>query len=236
MTACLVAGALVTVATAWACALWTPRPTTGSFQVVGMIERDGNPRPMPQTVAGAGFGFAIEQDGHIAWEQTTTGRGLGIEMDAERMASGWPFYALECTIAHNTMRPPAGRVRAAEQIGWNPSGGPWLIDGIPHFRWKSLHAQPWRFLPLRPRVAGFGADALIAGAGLWFAAFGWREVRLAMRAKRGRCLACGYPVAGLGRCPECGQSAWAALLRRVRSRIRLGFDGVPTAFMRRDTR
>jgi hypothetical protein len=179
-----------------------------------MVERDGSLRPFPQTIAGTHMGFHLEMDKHVEWQNGRTAIGLGD--DADRLAAGWPCLALECGIVYNTHNPPDGRLRKAVQIGWNSTGGPWLLDGVSLYEWKWLHAKPWRFLPLRPRVAGFAADTLLTGGLLWFAAFGWRDVRRLARAKAGRCVTCGYPVKGLGRCPECGDSVLTRLIRRLR--------------------
>ncbi len=90
------------------------------------------------------------------------------------------------------------------QIGWNPAGGPWLLDGIDPRRWNLPRAQPGRLLPLAPEAAGFAGNTALAAAILWSGLFGWRDLRRALRRRRGACPNCAYPMDDLNTCPECG--------------------------------
>ncbi len=237
LAACLAAGCVMTVVLAWASAIWAPLPTMPPIRVMGVVEKDGSLRPCPQTLAGSRLGFHLEYDAHVAWEGPPgPGRSIGSEFDAQRFAAGWPLLALECAVVYGPKQPD-GHVRAVEKIGSTGQNGMWLVDGIAAKRLPGLHPQVFRFIPLRPRFLGLLADAAIVGGLLWFAAFGWRDVRAASRARRGACVACGYPVTGLARCPECGMSAWARLMERVRAGVRTALGGLAmTIGMRRTVR
>lgn len=59
-------------------------------------------------------------------------------------------------------------------------------------------------LPLRPMWGGFVVNTMFYGALLLVAVVVARWVRWRGRARRGLCIGCGYELAGLGVCPECG--------------------------------
>lgn len=63
---------------------------------------------------------------------------------------------------------------------------------------------------------GLFLNTLILGGGLWLLVFGplagWVIGRRFARTLRGQCTFCGYDIAGLKRCPECG---WAPKMRMV---------------------
>lgn len=72
-----------------------------------------------------------------------------------------------------------------------------------------------RALPLRVIPSGFMINAVVFGVAWWIffigARWAWRVERqgirsriMGLRARRGACRACGHPLAGLARCPECG--------------------------------
>jgi hypothetical protein len=66
----------------------------------------------------------------------------------------------------------------------------------------------WRALPLRPIWPGFAINTMFYAAILWllFAALhpgGF--VRRRIRARRGQCPACAYPVGASNVCTECGR-------------------------------
>jgi len=204
---CLAVGIVTTVAAAWSFALWSkdgaPSPM---FNIQGVFGKDGKAMPFPQTAEGRGFGVRVEFKKHIESSSTPAGPMLFLADDSNRLASGWPFPAMEYRVIYGTNTPPPGLLTT--QIGWNANGGPWLLDGVRPP--QTLRAQPWRFLPLRPRALGFAANTGLVAGLVWCAAFGWRDARRLVRSRRERCLRCGYPVSGLARCPECGTEAASA--------------------------
>lgn len=67
-------------------------------------------------------------------------------------------------------------------------------------------------LPLDPVWPGFAYNALVFGGGAWALLAAPSLVGLALgrkrrRRERGLCVACGYDLAGLGLCSECGRKA-----------------------------
>ncbi|MEM9166827.1 MAG: hypothetical protein AAGB48_07355 [Planctomycetota bacterium] len=63
---------------------------------------------------------------------------------------------------------------------------------------------PSHTLPLTPVWPGLMAGTLFWAGVLWSMLLGRRAIVRAVRRRRGRCLACGYALAGLPLCPECG--------------------------------
>jgi hypothetical protein len=61
-----------------------------------------------------------------------------------------------------------------------------------------------RHLPLRPVLAPFIANAAIYAAASFLLLSALAAIRQSRRRARGLCPHCGYGVAGLPRCPECG--------------------------------
>ncbi len=130
----------------------------------------------------------------------------------ERRSFGYRITTLQAMNASHTLT--AVRYRA----GWPfaaASGEAWKIDrNSDGFRgrlqWvdtKEMQVAGLgrrRIFPLRASPPGIAANILfftLVAAALWWLA---RSIVRAWRARRGRCRACGYPVTGLARCPECG--------------------------------
>lgn len=96
---------------------------------------------------------------------------------------GWPMRAL------------ASSVEGPRSVAPQPTWCIVLDDG-----------PRWRTLPLRPLPSGFLVNTALyaALAGVPVLPF---AIRRASRHRRGRCLACGYPLGGALRCSECGRAA-----------------------------
>mgnify|MGYP001571871268 CR=1 FL=1 len=111
------------------------------------------------------------------------------------VASGWPFRSAVCehaTVSHSLS---TGNREWSTRWGIQVSGDP-TRGGEP---------RPPRSIPLRPIWLGLLGNAAVWGCGLGFAYWGvarWKRVR---RRRRELCVECGYPVAEMGRCPECGE-------------------------------
>ena len=58
--------------------------------------------------------------------------------------------------------------------------------------------------PLMGSLGGAALNAMALGLVLATAWYALRKTRSVMLARGGRCVACGYPVQALDRCPECG--------------------------------
>jgi hypothetical protein len=62
-------------------------------------------------------------------------------------------------------------------------------------------------LPLMPLWPGFAIDVALHAVLSWLLCFAPFTLRRVLRARRGRCLGCGYDMRGLDACPECGAEA-----------------------------
>ncbi len=108
---------------------------------------------------------------------------------------GFPFLALESCAWYGT--------------GERPSR---LWRGIPL---DTETVERWGLplgtrLPLRPRPVLLIANALVYATVLIAIAAMWRAGRERWRGRGGRCVACGYELAGLAACPECGLTEGAS--------------------------
>ena len=121
---------------------------------------------------------------------------------------GWPFACLSIAVkvdsdtdrAHHNglLIRNAGGMYAGIETPWqerfrSPMGDP-----------KYRDPTYWR-LPIVPFVPGFLADVLFYAWTSWLILFGPFTVRGQLRRRHGRCVRCGYDLAGLEACPECGE-------------------------------
>jgi hypothetical protein len=75
------------------------------------------------------------------------------------------------------------------------------LPGAPQPTWAS---QPTPFLPLRPLALGMVVNTLLFAYLIALLLVGPAAVRTWLRIRRSRCVACGYSIDGMVRCPECG--------------------------------
>jgi hypothetical protein len=197
-SACLGAG--VTVAVAWAWALWGPGINHRAFQ---RFEPSAWPGPVPSdwpTIPG-GAGGAGERVHYVQLGHDLI-RVHG-DNQAERDADpSVPRRAYFMT-AHATGLPAPAMVRLQRST---------LAAGaINDFDWE-LALPSWlphaRGLPVRPVWPGFAIDTVFYGC-ICFAALSARQaIRRRVRSIRGWCQGCGYDLSGISRpasvCPECG--------------------------------
>lgn len=135
-------------------------------------------------------------DGHRPWPDPRVGDSVWIK------ASGWPFRCLICNLS----------TKNAPNFGthtWAAQGGLILSDPtIPGWAdWPPVYP---RILPLRPMWPELAANSIFYGLCWWVLGRLWGWQRARRRRRRGRCIACGFDLAGLPspvRCPECG---WAS--------------------------
>ncbi len=189
----MLVGFLVNVVVAWGLAVWAQvdahRPdfgASGQPLVWPLRGLPGQPEA-PDTVLSAewpwwrGQTFVVRTNGNPQDD--------GYFMSSVR--AGMPVRSLEWVAA--------GKARAgAQERFWNmPTGLKTNSRGL-------FGAVPGARLPLRPILPGFIVNTLFY-AGLALAAVAVpRSLRRRRRAKRGRCIACGYEVGGIAVCPECG--------------------------------
>lgn len=114
--------------------------------------------------------------------------------------SGWPFRSswwLVHTHGGSNGAFDWGPVQSPLQIG----GAIAVRDGNP----QDWAANP-RAIPLWPRWDGLALNTLLYGGVALVLHSTARAVRRRRRKTGGGCVRCGYPIAGLGRCPECGHT------------------------------
>ena len=113
--------------------------------------------------------------------QATTWSKRGYERHRVTEA-GWPFRCLE-----------GSQSTAREHFS-----GPGLL-------WIGIRGSP--SMPYHPRWTAFVCNALLYAALLWpLFLVAPRTIRRHRRARRGLCLACGYPVGESAVCSECGKA------------------------------
>ena len=71
---------------------------------------------------------------------------------------------------------------------------------------KHGFARTWEVLPAQPIPLGFTINTLFYGSILFACMFSFSAARRYRRSRRGLCRDCAYDIAGLTRCPECGVS------------------------------
>ncbi|MGH7133181.1 MAG: hypothetical protein ACREJO_14705 [Phycisphaerales bacterium] len=110
--------------------------------------------------------------------------------------AGWPWtcvYRVE-TATRRPFRPGAGSPRIGADVWTGHLDAPSRITGV--------DAR----LPVLPVPLGLALDAVVWGAAVFVAAFGWSGVRGLVRRFRQLCPGCGYDARGLRVCPECGRA------------------------------
>lgn len=130
-----------------------------------------------------------------SWNRVIPGANREYKIVVNRV--GWPFEALTCTsyenVLGNGLEEPDGGLRLTA-IPW--TCGPWVV-------------------PLTPIWWAIVADLLILGAmwAIWVLSI--RILRTAWRLSNGYCTSCGYELAMLVRCPECGAIADSSIVSRA---------------------
>lgn len=162
-----------------------------------------------ETILCDGFGTTVTQltfiDTTDNADQSETGRSV-IHYSLDIFSHGWPFRALayhEHGIGGGLPSSLAIPLveDAAERAGWR--------RGIEFPSWITIDRSIPRKIPLIPIMPGLIVDFVFWTGVVWvvfIAPFRIRRMfQRHQRLKRGQCLKCGYDLAGLPRCPECGQ-------------------------------
>ena len=176
---CLLLGAVVSVAVAWACGHWSKtRGDTNSLASDADWPR-AVPSDWPQpTFRATAWGFGRT----IVFFSADTRRGFY----AQRLYQwGWPLRALESE-AHAWAQPPGRLTTITASI-------PKPIDSAHGFLW------------ICPAWPGFAVNTIIYGALFWPLMSGLFSVRGFVRVRRGLCPTCAYPMGESAVCTECGK-------------------------------
>jgi len=127
--------------------------------------------------------FLIREEMMDLWPRDRAGGIIETDRIAVwRMRVGWPWPALEMS-------------------SWSGAG----LGDIAVGMWKlPLASLGLPGFPVGIEPLGMVADAFVLGTCAWLLLRVTRTGRSVRRAHRGACRACGHPLAGLERCPECG--------------------------------
>src|SRR5436190_14311759 len=106
--------------------------------------------------------------------------------EIQRMRAGWPLRSFETGASTGYTRPPTIRPTHA----WVMTVGPGDL----------------RWIPYRPIWPGFAINTIFYATILWLPFAGFRFVRRRIRARRGLCPACAYPIGTSDVCTECGKA------------------------------
>lgn len=217
---CLSLGAATSVLTAWAAALYGPRPRGPGcillprgyappsppvalfccgWSATGAIMQTVTatalaPSPLPPGAAAAA--------GLPAWAALPSSFPRGALFQCERY--GWPFMCMTCTRVHNEgPRLPFGRVVGGVTVRFCGFTSPECADMAP--------LRPvWGALALSTAAHGAGILAVFTGV------IAIRRGPAARRVARGLCPRCGYDLLGdlAAGCPECGWTRESAAVPR----------------------
>ncbi|MCH8824954.1 MAG: hypothetical protein IH984_15770 [Planctomycetes bacterium] len=189
----LLLGAIVNVAVAWGCAMWSP--TTHEARVADS--------PFLRDLVGFGYTLrrvVIQHQDYEIIGETADGRlivegnssPLRTMFISDTIRAGWP------------MRSCLGNAKGSNETRrWTTRIiYPSLI--LPE-RWRLLSARPR--LPRQPIWPGFAINTIFYATILWLLTLGPFTARRIIRRKRNHCIKCGYDLRGNSGgevCPECG--------------------------------
>jgi hypothetical protein len=196
MLAYVASGAVLTVGVAWGIAAWLPAPSyAGGWR--------GQSVPVSMHMVPSSWPLCVRAEQGRAWGRTETQAYYGTEgphyySGAEHMLvhmqTGWPMRAMESWM---TLDMPAGAPwQSKNHFGFR------IGDLAP--RGRPYPERPFRRIPLRPDMPGFAVNTVTYALVLFAAARLVTWARGALRRRRGQCARCGYDIAGLAMCPECG--------------------------------
>ncbi len=228
----LLAGAVVNVAVAWACAVWLDRggPIHGSPKD-GVTAAD-DPRWWVWVIDARGSTLVK------SWASRDPPRLGALPSDAtqeeiDAWLSGKPIRVPNDLVpvpawSRASAMPTEANYGQGTAALWEDAAG-WPMRGL-----ASLHQEvvgqnagtSWglrfgaaqgflglpRVLPLRPIPVGFAVNTIFYAAVFWLLIPGPFALRRFIRVKRGRCVKCGYPMGESAVCTECGK----ALPRRMK--------------------
>ncbi len=195
-SACLLLGALLTVAVAWAPVVW-PGMVTG-----GVVEVSED----------------LTHEEMQWWEFAMSPRFDDKPTVAYRIVTSPVLFEFVQLISNEALGGPSAMrwrsglpARSMGHFSWTAnSGNPKTAIWHPTGRWDiRVHRRGGLdliTLPLTPLWPGFVIDTTFFAALAAVIRFGWRWVVRRTRLARGRCPACNYPVGTSPVCTECGEA------------------------------
>jgi predicted RNA-binding Zn-ribbon protein involved in translation (DUF1610 family) len=195
----LLAGAIINVAVAWACAIFIQYdPSLNSYGVWHFEHAQSDSWVMYSTKPGAEITKVLKLPRRMSVGEAKAvlnGQQLvpkyafpycSADKSCKVVSNGWPYLSLHSVVVFGDNK--SRRVKSGIPIDRDANG---------------------KVLPLNPLIGRTLANTVIYAAIVWmlFAVPG--VVRRRMRRKRGQCAACGYSLRGRGtsggeKCPECG--------------------------------
>jgi len=213
----LLAGAIVNVAVAWSCALWSgPLQSSRYFMLQNVSPAFDEDKAHLEELGWRKIAAQDFFDTKI-YQSTTTCSGL---TRRELLESSLPYEKdpiyqngvyRECPAERQFFAGWPARSMVGEM--WNGGTGATWLNPTWNYR-QSL--PPWnsqtrfvaeRLIPLKPIWLGFALDAMFDASILWLLFMSFqlaRRMRRHMRLKRGLCPACKYPIGASPTCTECG--------------------------------
>ncbi|MEZ6243553.1 MAG: hypothetical protein R3B57_10985 [Phycisphaerales bacterium] len=179
-------------------------PTEGTIASAGMRTPPGwEPRTL---VVRRGFGVRMRLLTEMEW----MGSRLGMMMDSQNRSvnvceAGWPMLSLRLDGVQSDRYAGASGWLARTWIG-GLEAPLRLVGGGGGY---GVYLWPDR-LPVRPVPLGFVVNSVVYAALVFVMAPMPRRARRWWRGRRGKCRRCGYTLAGLESCPECGEARQGA--------------------------
>ncbi len=227
----LLAGAVVNVGVAWGCAAWSPgrlrtEPVVPKYKdLVQMLIWRGSLFDGAWSYAGIGVSIDFTRRTDPTDRRSPT-EGLALARDTTRSAhrieyrAGWPMHSLQGVVTWDERQTTTATIgydilTTDRQTVFDPMVRGWVVATSLTPTRPDLPFGPQLttgHLPYGVAAPGFGFNTLFYAALLWLLFFGPFTLRRHLRARRGLCPACGYPVGESAVCSECG--------KRVRSRCR----------------
>ncbi len=183
---CLVLGAVINVGVAWGCAAWSPMKSQRYIE-----------RYLPKGSADLPGWAAVEPPWFMA-NMSHLENGLGRDRWSQAsMASGGPWRRiLDTHVAGLPMRSLRGVELFRDEHNLRN-----------HVEWRWAIRIDDGVLPYQPMLLGFTLNTLIYGAFALPLTLLPSAIRRRRRARKGLCTTCGYDIAGLATCPECGSAS-----------------------------
>lgn len=145
-----------------------------------------------------GFGVGGVWISEMPWMGSTIGM---VEESQNRIRiryfSGWPMLCLQRSPPG--LAPVPNNNDSAWVTGFDP---PWSLSTPSGYRGQRLSIRP---MPIR-----FTANTLFWAAASWLIILGPGRCKRWNRKRLSKCIACGYEIADLATCPECGSKAETA--------------------------